>query len=113
MVLEAMASGLSCISFNYAAGCRLIRHGMNGYLADCDDEAGFVAIARACAVDGVGLTGAKAHETAAAFDWGLITQTFEHYLHEVVATQATSARTPPKAVPAAPGELANRGKLGG
>ncbi len=110
VVLEAMASGLSCISFNYAAGCRLIRHGINGYLADCDDEAGFVKIARARAIDGVGLTGAKAHETAASFDWSLITKKFEQYLYEVVATHAASTWSQPKAVP---GELANRGKPGG
>jgi glycosyltransferase involved in cell wall biosynthesis len=112
VVLEAMASGLSCISFNYAAGCRLIHHGINGYLADCDDEAGFVEIARARAIDGVGLTGAKAHQTATAFDWGLITKKFEQYLYEVIATHATSKWSQPKAVPAAPSELANRGKPG-
>lgn len=113
VVLEAMASGLSCISFNYAAGCRLIQHGVNGYLADCDDEAGFIDIARACAVDGASLTGVKAHQTALAFDWRLITQTFEQYLHEVVATQTTSARAQSKVVPVAPSALANRGKPGG
>jgi glycosyltransferase involved in cell wall biosynthesis len=113
VVLEAMASGLSCISFNYAAGCRLIQHGVNGYLADCDDEAGFVEIARARAIDGVGLVGAKARQTATAFDWGLITQKFEQYLHEVVATQTPSIGRQPKAVPAVSGELANRGKPGG
>ncbi|HQT43642.1 MAG TPA: glycosyltransferase family 1 protein, partial [Halothiobacillus sp.] len=113
VVLEAMASGLACISFNYAAGCRLIQHGINGYLAACDDEAGFIEIAEAISIQGVGSMGVRARHTAAAFDWGLITQTFEQHLRDVVATHATVVWTQPEAVHRAPGGLASRGKPGG
>lgn len=113
VVLEAMASGLSCISFNYAAGCRLIQSGRNGYLADCQDDQGFVALARTCAVNGVGSTGIKARQTAEAFDWALITQAFEQYLLAVVAAHNASGTSQSKTAALTPRALMNRGKPGG
>jgi glycosyltransferase involved in cell wall biosynthesis len=43
VVTEAMASGLAVSAYNYAAAARYLRHGENGLLAPCDDEAAFMA----------------------------------------------------------------------
>src|SRR5690606_11216434 len=43
VVLEAMASGLHVVAFNYAAAGSLIRTGENGTLAAWQDESDFIA----------------------------------------------------------------------
>lgn len=42
VVTEAMASGLAVSAYDYAAAARYLRHGENGLLAPCDDEAVFL-----------------------------------------------------------------------
>ena len=49
VLLEAMACGLICVSFDYAAGNHLIHDGKNGYLVPLGDDAQFVQAAVALA----------------------------------------------------------------
>lgn len=94
VVLEAMASGLSCISFNYAAGSRLIEDRVSGYLVEWDDDAGFVQTAVDAAVNRQPDMGGQARKTAAEFDWGLITRLFEHHLLTVLESNGSVVRLP-------------------
>lgn len=88
VLLEAMACGLVCISFNYAAGNYLIDNGENGYLVPLGDDEQFVRRAVELLVrtdeHTMRLMGAKAREVAAQYDWAQITGAFEHHLQAVL-----------------------------
>ncbi|SEQ07942.1 Glycosyltransferase involved in cell wall bisynthesis [Ectothiorhodospira magna] len=51
VVLEAMASGLAVVSYNYAAGRQHLRHGESGLLAHFDDAEHFRQLATELVVD--------------------------------------------------------------
>lgn len=51
VTLEAMASGLAVLAYDYAAAAATIRHGVNGMLAPRGDSTAFVAQAAALAKD--------------------------------------------------------------
>lgn len=108
VVLEAMASGLSCISFNYAAGSRLIQDGISGYLVDWDDDEGFVRTSVDATIKRQAEMGEQARKTAAEFDWGLITRSFEHHLLMVLESNGS-----PVLIPEAQVEPQHSGKTGG
>lgn len=94
VLLEAMACGLICVSFDYAAGNYLIHDGRNGYLAPLGDDARFVKAAvdlvRAEGPD-MRQIGSRAREAAAAFDWARITRSFERHLNDVLQSEAGDA----------------------
>ena len=71
---EAMASGLAVVAFDYAAAGRLIRHGENGALVPCEDDAAFVAMAARTAADlaHCRVLGARARTSVMALDWDSI-----------------------------------------
>lgn len=116
VLLEAMACGLVCVSFDYAAGNHLIHDGKNGYLVPLGDDARFVQVA----VDLAGQVGghearqmgSRAREVAAAFDWARITRAFEQHLKDVL--QVESAKPTPEGRPEMQGlgGLTNRDKTG-
>jgi glycosyltransferase involved in cell wall biosynthesis len=51
VTVEAMASGLATIAYDYAAARQHIRHEANGLLAPFDDTAAFIAQARGLVAD--------------------------------------------------------------
>ncbi|HEV3011495.1 MAG TPA: glycosyltransferase family 1 protein [Burkholderiales bacterium] len=51
VTLEAMASGLAVVAFDYAAAAEVVRHGASGLLVPFHDEASFVDQAAALAAD--------------------------------------------------------------
>ena len=51
VTLEAMASGLAVIAYDYAAARQYLRHGASALLAPCDDAAAFVEMAARLAGD--------------------------------------------------------------
>lgn len=82
VVLEAMASGLPVLAFDYAAPKEHIRDGINGALAPYADEDAFVHRALALAAGGreLGAMGLEARITAEALDWRRIHDRFESIL---------------------------------
>lgn len=89
VLLEAMASGLACLSFDYAAGRLLIEPGVNGLLAPPDDEARFLDLVP----DLLAAEGAcreRARETALRHGWRDIVDAFELRLLSVARGRAPS-----------------------
>ena len=74
VTLEAMASGLAVIAFDYAAAHAHIEHGYSGLLAPLDDTSMFVAAARDVARDPgrARLMGSNAVNAVQASDWSRI-----------------------------------------
>jgi glycosyltransferase involved in cell wall biosynthesis len=71
VTLEAMASGLAVLAYNYAAASEVIVDGRNGHLAPVGDGEAFVRAAAVMAGSGLGLraTGAAARISAQGLDW--------------------------------------------
>jgi UDP-2,3-diacylglucosamine pyrophosphatase LpxH/glycosyltransferase involved in cell wall biosynthesis len=85
VVMEAMASGLVAVAFDYAAAKLHVRHAANGFLAARGDEEAFFGAARAA----LGRWNdwslrRRAVETAAAQSWDVIVEHFEAILLEDV-----------------------------
>ncbi len=79
VTVEAMASGLAVVAYNYAAAAEHIEHGRNGMLATFGETAKFVAAA-AEAVKDIGRVrdmGASARHTAEQLDWDRVVQQLE------------------------------------
>lgn len=78
VTIEAMASGLAVLAFDYAAAREHITSGSNGYLARYADAADFVARAREMALGAGGLQvlRARARATAEGLGWDKVVQTF-------------------------------------
>lgn len=85
VTLEAMASGLCVVAYDYAAARDVIRAGENGTLAPFDDPEGFIAAARdvAAAPERRASMGAQARVTAMGLDWGAINDRFASALLQV------------------------------
>ncbi len=81
VVLEAMASGLGVLAFDYAAPRLVIRDGENGWLAPFGDEDAFVNRTQAIAArwKDAALRQA-ARQSASDFGWGRVIEQFEHEL---------------------------------
>jgi glycosyltransferase involved in cell wall biosynthesis len=78
VVLEALASGLVTISFDYAAARLLVRQGENGWLAPFGDEAAFLDLTRSVAHQWSDpALRRKARDTALANAWHRIIAQFE------------------------------------
>ncbi|MGC9457036.1 MAG: glycosyltransferase family 4 protein [Halothiobacillaceae bacterium] len=87
VLMEAMASGLPAICFDYAAGSQLIRHEENGFLVPWQDESAFLAQVQSLS-PGSSMPAAAmreaARERAMCFDWRTIQAGFEQSLIELV-----------------------------
>lgn len=85
VTLEAMASGLAVVAFDYAAAHELIQHGENGLLVPFASAEDFCAAALVLTDPGqLRALGAAARRRAAAFDWALIHDRFEALLYQVL-----------------------------
>jgi glycosyltransferase involved in cell wall biosynthesis len=92
VVLEAMASGLAVVAYDYAAGHELITHGEDGLLASFNDAEEFCARMASLADRAeVAALGRAARRTASRYDWTAIFDQFEQTLHHVVNEQERSA----------------------
>jgi len=78
VTVEAMASGLAVLAFDYAAAREHIAPGVNGYLARYGDAVDFIARAREMALSAGGLQGlrARARTTAEGLGWDPVVQNF-------------------------------------
>ncbi|MEW5787843.1 MAG: glycosyltransferase family 1 protein [Pseudomonadota bacterium] len=87
VLLEAMASGLPLVCFDYAAAAEHVKHGSNGLKATFGDDAAFIEAARELIRD-PGLRdrdmGRAARESALNLSWEDIFSRFENVLLNIV-----------------------------
>ena len=87
VTVEAMASGLAVVAYDYAAAAEYIEHGRNGFVANPGDETEFTRLA-ASLVDDVGRRGRfgrLARAAAELIDWAHVHNEFEAALLDVIA----------------------------
>jgi glycosyltransferase involved in cell wall biosynthesis len=91
VTIEAMASGLAVVAYDYAAAAEHIRHRENGLLATLHDAEEFTQLAAALAMDGgqVAHLGANARVATERLDWAWIVSEFERALRDVLAASRT------------------------
>src|SRR5688572_11472527 len=87
VTIEAMASGLGVVAYDYAAAREVIRHGENGLLAPFADAAAFIAHAEHFARDPqlARTLGRAARKTAEQLTWERIVADFEAVLVDVAS----------------------------
>jgi len=87
VTMEAMASGLAVVAYDYAAAEQHIRHGVSGLLAKFDDAAEFTSLAVSLASDRerVKRLGSAARAVTDNLDWSWIVSEFEAVLLELAA----------------------------
>ena len=87
VTLEAMASGLGIVAYDYAAARQHLVHGRSALLAPFDDEAGFIAAAERMArePDLAKRLGAQARAASEGITWDRIVEDFEGALLRVLA----------------------------
>lgn len=88
VTVEAMASGLAVVAYDYAAAAQHIRHGRNGIAVPYGDPAAFVQLAAGLAGDTARTMRLRtaARATAERLDWSAIVGDFERALIHVVHT---------------------------
>ena len=91
VTLEALASGLAVVAFDYAAAAETIRHGNNGLLAPIGDADEFAALAASTVsnLPHARQMGSHAREIALKLGWDLVVRQLETLL-EVAAGVTTS-----------------------
>ncbi len=96
VTVEAMASGLATLAYNYAAAQQHIKHDVNGLLAKYDDSDAFIAEARTLANDlpRARRLGKKARETVESLTWEHIMGQMEAVLMDTVRSQGVDHGQP-------------------
>ena len=86
VTLEALASGLAVVAFDYAAARELIQHGVDGLLAPCDDPGQFVAAAVSLAASPEWLARMRlaALDAAEGLSWEQVCTDLEQVLRELI-----------------------------
>jgi glycosyltransferase involved in cell wall biosynthesis len=79
VTLEAMASGLAVVAYDYAAAQQFIQNGSNGLLADMNNAAAFIAQSQFVARDTIDLQhiSKQARITTLDHSWQKVTQHLE------------------------------------
>lgn len=87
VTLEAMASGLPVVAFDYAAAGEHVQHGYTGLLASVEDSSAFIGHAAALAAESYSIPrlGAEARKTAEKVSWKAVLADFELLLRGVAA----------------------------
>ncbi len=93
VTVEAMASGIAVIAYDYAAAAEHIQHGRNGLVADFDNAPEFIALAANLAGDTqrIASLGRRARETAERIDWEAVHSEFETALRDAIAVHEQHA----------------------
>nr|WP_296751786.1 glycosyltransferase family 1 protein [Thioalkalivibrio sp.] len=88
VTLEAMASGLAVVAFDYAAAREHLVDGRNGRTAGCTDAPGFVEAVAELASDRVQTArlAAAARDSALEIDWSRIFERYESFLQQCLET---------------------------
>src|SRR5262245_5712713 len=95
VTLEAMASGLAVVAYDYAAARQYLRHEKSALLAPLHDRAAFVAAAARLAGDPQLVAGLRreARRTAEAVSWSRTFDDLERVLLDVSGSQPPGAET--------------------
>ncbi len=93
VTMEAMASGLAVVAYDYAAARQHIVHGRSGLLAPVDDRITFIEHAAALARDlpRARSLGRRAREAAEPLGWNKVVADFEEVLRDTIAVHASAA----------------------
>jgi glycosyltransferase involved in cell wall biosynthesis len=93
VTVEAMASGLAVLAYDYAATREHIRHNENGLAAPFDDAEAFVRLAKGLVRDpGRAKTfGRQARETSERIDWERVVSDLEGALRETIESDGSTA----------------------
>lgn len=88
VTLEAMASGLPVVAFDYAAAGEHVQHGYTGLLASVEDSSAFIGHAAALAAEPCSIPrlGAEARKTAEKVGWKAVLARFELLLTGIAAS---------------------------
>jgi glycosyltransferase involved in cell wall biosynthesis len=88
VTLEAMASGLAVVAFDYAAAREHIVGGRTGRTVGCSDDRGFVEAVAELAGDRLQATrlATAARERALEIDWSRICERYEGFLEQCLET---------------------------
>lgn len=107
VTMEAMASGLAVVAFDYAAAREHIVHGRNGLLAACDDEKLFRELVLRLVLSPREMRemGARARRTAEQLRWARTFDDLEQLMLQVIDTAAGDAMRQTRALHA-PGRAA-------
>jgi glycosyltransferase involved in cell wall biosynthesis len=89
VTVEALASGLAVIAYDYAAAAEFITNGDNGLLAAFDNTTEFVKLAAgtACNRTRARALGRSARKSAEKLDWKTVNGAFEMALRDVIVSQ--------------------------
>ena len=92
VTLEAMASGLAVVAYDYAAAQQYLAHERSGLLAPFADGDAFVGLAAALAADPgrAASLRAQARSSAERIDWDNVFDDFEAVLRDVMQRQEAS-----------------------
>lgn len=99
VLLEAMASGLVTVSYDYAAAAKHIEHGRNGLKAGKGDSHQFIEMANIALSQWSGPMGAEARRTAETCGWDRVIGTFEDHLGRIAAAAGRRRPIPTKSEP--------------
>jgi glycosyltransferase involved in cell wall biosynthesis len=99
VTMEALASGLAVVAFDYAAAREYIVHGHNGLVAPCGDEIAFrrQTLRLAVASREVQVLRLRARQTAECLSWG---KAFDGLEKSLIKFAGTRARAAPDGAPA-------------
>lgn len=86
VILEAMASGLPVVTFDYAAAHEYLHYGSNGMNVPFDDNAAFIQAAVTLAGDSTlrQTQGEAAYQTAQQLSWGNVVERLHHTLQTIL-----------------------------
>jgi glycosyltransferase involved in cell wall biosynthesis len=90
VTVEAMASGLAIVAYDYAAAAAHLAHGRNGVLVGYDDTAEFVRLAVALARDPARVRefGMRARQSAENLAWDCVVEKFETMLRAAAGARS-------------------------
>lgn len=95
VLVEAMASGLACVGFDYAAAAEVLHHRHNGLAVPFDDDDAFVAAAVELAADHAlrRTCAASAPQVATVRSWRAVVASFESHLAQALARPRRPGRS--------------------
>jgi glycosyltransferase involved in cell wall biosynthesis len=90
VTMEALASGLAVVAYDYAAAREHLIHGHNGLVAQCGDETAFqkYTLRLSCFPHLVQMLRRQARETAERLSWGKAFDDLERFLVKCAGTRA-------------------------